>query len=532
MKLERALIGALTFLASTGCAVGIAGPMLSSDGGDAGGGATDAGTDAGLPLPGCVESAPCPRGYTCDGGHGSVQSADDITHLRARLIEHVWKHAGFPSARQPDSVQVEVSPLPGSLPNLATIERLTVRMPYAGADGGGGEFANHSYRFIPQQWNGRLALVHQGHRDLFDDSGIDVAIRHFLDRGYEVIAFLMPLYGWNTGPFDTHDELKVLESPTQCLLHFYLEPIAASLNYALAQHAFTDITLLGVSGGGWSTDVYSALDPRITYSVSVSGSAPYDLLNTGPGDEEQSHPPLHALADYRDLYVMAAGEPGRKHRHILNPLDSCCFSGTLYRGYDNTVGKVVRDLGGDFRVYLDRTIPKTHAVSSHALRVPVSMLLEEPTLYLLDEQDGFGYLDSSYGETSSDAGWTTLPDAGFARGSQLAAPSGASDFQWTFRHLPPGNYRVATTWPHAPSRSGAVHYSVTVKGVEHAATQVDQRLAPDGGLRLDTRWQDIGAATLVDSDTLEVRLTNGAGGSAVADAVLIELLESGPPWCQ
>jgi hypothetical protein len=529
MKPISILVGALTLLVSSGCMVGIVGATPPNDGGGIDGGDTDAGTDAGPPLAGCVENAPCPRGYTCDGGHWSVKTADDIVEKRARIVEHVWKGQGFPSARPPDAVQVDVSPLPGSLPNVASIERLTVRMPYTSADGGSDEVVNHTYRFVPQQWNGRLALVHQGHRDIFDDSGVDVAIRHFLDRGYEVIAFLMPLYGWNTGPFATHDELKVLESPTQCLLRFYLEPIAISLNYALAQHAFTDITMLGVSGGGWSTDVYSALDPRVTYSVSVSGSVPYDLLNTGPGDEEQSHPALHALVDYRDLYVMAAGTPGRKHRHILNPLDSCCFSGTLYRGYDNPVGKVVRELGGDFRVYLDRTIPRTHAVSSHALTVPVSMLLEEPALYLLDEQDGFGYLDSSYGEASSDAGWVTLTDAGFARGSQLATPSGAPGFQWTFRHLPPGKYRVATTWPQAPGRSGAVRYSVTVNGVEQAATLVDQRREPDGGLRLDTRWQDIGAATLVDSDTLEVRLANGADGGAVADAVLVELVESGTP---
>ena len=38
--------------------------------------------------------------------------------------------------------------------------------------------------------------------------------------------------------------------------------------------------MIGISGGGWTTTVYPAIDTRISESFSVAGSLPLSLRNT------------------------------------------------------------------------------------------------------------------------------------------------------------------------------------------------------------------------------------------------------------
>ena len=55
-----------------------------------------------------------------------------------------------------------------------------------------------SYLFVPESSNNKLVIYHQGHGGDFY-KGKDV-IQFFLDEGFTVLAFSMPLLGMNNQP--------------------------------------------------------------------------------------------------------------------------------------------------------------------------------------------------------------------------------------------------------------------------------------------------------------------------------------------
>jgi hypothetical protein len=102
---------------------------------------------------------------------------------------------------------------------------------------------------------------------------------------------------------------------------------------AVAVHRPASVQMIGLSGGGWTTTVYAAIDPRVTRSHPVAGSLPFSLRGAAPnvtssvGDREQRRdtlPGFYGAAAYLDLYVMAATGPGRRQLQILNRFDPCC----------------------------------------------------------------------------------------------------------------------------------------------------------------------------------------------------------------
>jgi hypothetical protein len=57
-----------------------------------------------------------------------------------------------------------------------------------------------------------------------------------------------------------------------------LEPAVLTVNYAKA-HGYTWIGMAGLSGGGWSTTMASAIDKRIDASFPIAGSTPCAMRN-------------------------------------------------------------------------------------------------------------------------------------------------------------------------------------------------------------------------------------------------------------
>ena len=130
--------------------------------------------------------------------------------------------------------------------------------------------------------------------------------------------------------------------------------------------------MTGISGGGWTTVLYSALDSRIEKSYPVAGSVPlYLRFNNAKnmGDYEQMLPELYKIADYLDLYIMASYGENRGQLQIFNKYDPCCFSGTGYTTYENDLKKSISDLGkGKFEVFLDIN-NKKHSISEESIDV-------------------------------------------------------------------------------------------------------------------------------------------------------------------
>jgi hypothetical protein len=164
-------------------------------------------------------------------------------------------------------------------------------------------------------------------------------------------------------------------------LQFFLEPVAQALNYIQSKYPDTyhDFNMVGLSGGGWTTTVYSALDPRITLSFPVAGSLPLDLpMGRGERDTEQNLAAFYDLAGYRDLYIMGSFGPHRRQTQILNRKDNCCFVPPEQVAFDYAcqIQSKLSSLGpGAFTLDYDDT-STSHQISLAALSTVILRTLE------------------------------------------------------------------------------------------------------------------------------------------------------------
>jgi hypothetical protein len=266
------------------------------------------------------------------------------------------------------------------LKNLKQIDRLTVNMDWG--------VTSTAYHFIPTEANGKLLIYHGGH-----DGDFIVAkdlISFFLEQRFAVIGMSMPLEPPNNQPvvelanigkvqLAFHDQIKLLKMKSGHPVQLFLTPIAVVLNHTQPL-GYNSVFMTGVSGGGWTTTLYAALDPRITRSYPAAGTLPLHLredrnrTNSAQrpadwGDYEQTIPELHAVANYLDLYVLSSLGEQRKQLQIVNKHDPCCLGGEAFRVYETVVNERVRSLGGgSFAVYLD-TDNRYHSISNNAFSV-------------------------------------------------------------------------------------------------------------------------------------------------------------------
>lgn len=305
-----------------------------------------------------------------------VRTAEDVARVRKGLIAFIWKNDGrLPTTSEVVRVGAELpKPLADS---RATCETLTVAM-----DKG---FKSVVLHLRPEKPNKSLAIFHQGHDHVWTGGGGADTAKFLLEKGYSVLVFQMPLYGDNKrhapAGVATHDAMAKLASRDLEPIKFFVEPIAVALNHVAKRYAPEDVVMIGLSGGGWTTTLYAAIDPRVRLSFPVAGTLP-DYLRVGrPGDKgdwEQSYPDLYKTANYLDLYVMGAAGRGRRQRQVLNQYDSCCFWGVGYRTYERHVAKAVAEVGtGAFDVYLDES-HRSHLVSPDALEEAIGPLLGAP----------------------------------------------------------------------------------------------------------------------------------------------------------
>ena len=87
----------------------------------------------------------------------------------------------------------------------------------------------------------------------------------------------------------------------------------------------TRVAMTGLSGGGWQTIVFSALDLRVTVSIPVAGYTSLRARLDHPediGDLEQVPVDLATILDYQHMTAMLAPRPALL---ILNEKDDCCF---------------------------------------------------------------------------------------------------------------------------------------------------------------------------------------------------------------
>jgi hypothetical protein len=314
-----------------------------------------------------------------------ITSEQDIQRARQGLIQYVWKQPTLPTDLPTVRRDVTVSAL-APLTGVARVDELRVPLAY--------QVTSTVYQIWPDRpYNRRIALYHNGHGEPLDTMWRTV--QALLDRGYSVLVFAMPFFHWNVQPIadpndptkpvtiTSHNQLAPWESPTFSTLTFFLQPLTVALNHAIATARPTSVQMIGLSGGGWATTVYPAIDPRVTRSYPTAGSFPFYLRPGAPtpnptiGDWEQRQdklPGFYANADFLDLYVMAASGRGRRQLQIVNRFDACCFNGVGFRSYEAVVrDRVLLLAGGDpslghYEILNDATHDQ-HTISPYALSV-------------------------------------------------------------------------------------------------------------------------------------------------------------------
>jgi hypothetical protein len=206
----------------------------------------------------------------------------------------------------------------------------------------------------------------------------------------------MPLFGWNTDTtaivpgqgtltYVSHGAIINDTGPAGggMGLRLFLEPVIQVTNYFKSLTGnLGDTTMLGLSGGGWTTSMIAALDPRIKLSFPVAGSAPLYLRNqfNWTGDTEESYPPLFdenigaggtggGVATWLEIYALGGYGAARRQVMITNERDDCCFAGAYFADTFKTVvaDVVVNQLSqGTWSHFLD-TQSVQHEISTNAI---------------------------------------------------------------------------------------------------------------------------------------------------------------------
>ncbi|HEY2881721.1 MAG TPA: hypothetical protein VGJ15_04795 [Pirellulales bacterium] len=301
----------------------------------------------------------------------SIQTPADVLQMRQRLCQFLWEQPDTPRAILPASVAPANDARWDFLAaSVRQVDDVLFEMEFG--------LTSHVYHFIPTQPTDRLVLFHAGHEG--DFIAQKTVIKKLLDQNIAVAAFAMPLLGLNSQPevqlsrfgnlkLTSHDQMKLLDPKVGHPVKFFIEPVVGFLNYA-AQLGYQQISMLGMSGGGWTTIVAAAVETRIKTSMHVAGAYPM-FLRVGRddwGDWEQTVPEFYREANYLELFILGAHGPGRMQCQIVNRYDPTCFAGDGWKTYAVNVQEHVAALGeGVWDIFVDESHFE-HIVSDLALR--------------------------------------------------------------------------------------------------------------------------------------------------------------------
>ena len=123
--------------------------------------------------------------------------------------------------------------------------------------------------------------------------------------------------------------------------------------------------------------------------------------------------------------------------------------------------------------------------------------------------------------------WTTVTNRGYQGDIHVATRgTGSKQANWTFNNLPAGEYRVWATWTGGSVNATNAPYRIFYGGATAPTIRVNQRTAPTGLTADGGRWRFLGAVNAAQG-WLQVKLTNQADGTVVADAIRLVHVPSG-----
>lgn len=351
---------------------------------------------------------PTPEARGGEARPGFTIRPDTVERRRAALHEALW--AG-PRPTTPSLVEPwSWSPFL-SIDNLFRVER--VRRPMAGAE----SIAFHLVPYLRKKRH--LVLFHAGHSCDLDDGGpfggggigYQRTVAALVEAGFPVVAMIMPGMEYQANVcVSTHP--KLFEGPRLPgnPIRLFVEPVMSVVDIALSPEneggwGYDRVSMVGLSGGGWTTTLAAAADPRIEVSIPVAGSLPLRLRSPDARhDEEQFDPTFYTAFTYEDLYLLGASGPRRRQVQVLNRRDGCCFGDAPWqfrsprglsfdeeiRLYEGRVRSLVHAVGGggSFRVEIDEAA-EGHELSRQALvEIVLGEIADDRRVIDADEEGG------------------------------------------------------------------------------------------------------------------------------------------------
>lgn len=311
---------------------------------------------------------------------------DSVQRMRAAVVKDLWPSTGQLPRGLPTKVEDHSAgtphdgwPLP-EVQRLARTQRIAITDRLAETDSA---FVNYAYRFMVEEHPGRLnrlVIVHQGHGEPGSNL-VDETVAQFLVNGFDVLYCGMPLVGGNAGP-DVHHQAAVvqgcvhdcfghLERPGFNPLSLLLNQLPTAIDTAIQLNgdSYDDLTMIGISGGGYTTTLYAAVDVRINTSISVAGTMPHELRNQGDwGWEDAEQQSIFSICTFPQIYVLCSTSEQnnvRRHFQFYNMHDA--VFGAIDGRYSHYVDHVARkaaELGGYFGCFIDAYSDRHHITSS------------------------------------------------------------------------------------------------------------------------------------------------------------------------
>lgn len=201
-------------------------------------------------------------------------------------------------------------------------------------------------------------------------------LEYFVNEGCDFLSMSMIGLGINKGSFSYPSRYRygqISLNKNQAQKHknyalFYdknnpnLDPLTLFItpHYKIIKSLtsnYKDISIIGISGGGWYTVWLSAIIPEIKFSISYAGSLPIEYGKFGgmSGDWEMKDSQIYNYVSYWELYkLMTLDKKGKTNRQatlMYNDEDDCCF----YNPYAQHFKSIIDELNWEnFNVIIDK----------------------------------------------------------------------------------------------------------------------------------------------------------------------------------